>query len=87
MAHILGTARDPLFVLVKIAADEGKPDETRIEAAKCACRYLHPTLSAPGCGTTSPTSPSRRCPLKAKRPTTTITPTTITGNSRAICSV
>ncbi len=40
--------------------------------------------TAPGYGTTSPTSPSRRYPLKERRPTTTITPTTITGSSPGI---
>ena len=42
--------------------------------------------TAPGCGTTSPISPSRRCRSRAKRPITTIASTTITGSSRATCS-
>ena len=46
LAEIVGTARDPLFVALEIAADPQRDDRLRLEAALGACRYLHPTLSA-----------------------------------------
>jgi catalase len=44
------------------------------------------TLTAQGCGTISPSSPSRRYRSKAKPRTMTAASMTIIGNSRAICS-
>ena len=54
---------------------------TAISAARSA---LIPT--ATGCGTTSPTSPSRRCRSRATRRTGITAWTTTTRSSRAICS-
>ena len=46
LAEIVGTARDPLLIAIKIAEDEEQPTPLRLEAALGACRYLHPVLSA-----------------------------------------
>jgi hypothetical protein len=46
LADIIGTARDPLLVLVDIATDVTQPATLRVEAAAVATRYVHPTLSA-----------------------------------------
>ena len=46
LVDIVGTARDPLQVLLDIATDEGQPVPLRLEAAAVATRYVHPTLSA-----------------------------------------
>ena len=43
---IIGSDRDPLVILIDIAADTAKPDDLRVQAAGIAVRFIHPTLQS-----------------------------------------
>jgi hypothetical protein len=44
--EVLTSAKDPLSVLVEIAADEGRDVQLRVQAATAACPFMFPRLSA-----------------------------------------
>lgn len=45
-AEIAASGLTPLEFLISVMKDEGKPTDTRVDAAKAAAPYVHPKLSS-----------------------------------------